>query len=131
MAGMLERPTPSRSAIATTSSGDLWLSPSLLAVVTPDEAWLGLRELHYASIGDGGYDYATDAGSMLPDEAQSAYSSAVVAILGQIGATGPQAAVRRGDRVTGLRTERKRGGLLCESQCRPQMAPTQISEGDL
>jgi len=80
------------TTIATTSAGDIYLSPSLLAVVVPDEAWLGIRELHFASIGDGGYDYVTSAGAMLPDQAQAAYSSAVAGILGQIGAIGPHAA---------------------------------------
>jgi hypothetical protein len=69
-------------AIASTASGDLWLSPSLLAVVPAEEAWLGLRELHHAAIGDTGYKFRTDAVSMLPEDAQAAYSAAIVGILG-------------------------------------------------
>ncbi|MGX7677284.1 hypothetical protein ACSMXN_00135 [Jatrophihabitans sp. DSM 45814] len=92
MATPLLRKSAASITIASTSAGDIYLSPSLLAVVSPDEAWLGLRELHFASIGDGGYKYVTNAGKMLPDEAQAAYSSAVVGILAQIGATSPDAA---------------------------------------
>ncbi|HET9143110.1 hypothetical protein, partial [Actinophytocola sp.] len=82
-------------AIASTASGDIWLSPALIAVVPADDAWLGLRELHFAAIGEVGHKFQTDAGALLPDEAQAAYSSAVAAVLGQIGATDPAA----GDRL--------------------------------
>src|SRR5690348_3199037 len=92
MAIPIIRKTAPDFTFASTSAGDIYLSPSLLAVVTPDEAWLGIRELHFASIGDRGYNYVTDVGSMLPGEAQAAYSSAVAGVLGQLGAVGPQAA---------------------------------------
>jgi hypothetical protein len=92
MATPIRRNPVSTITIATTVAGDIYLSPAVLAVVVPDEAWLGIRELHFASIGDGGYDYATSAGTMLPDEAQAAYSSAVAGILGQMGAIAPHAA---------------------------------------
>jgi len=92
MTAPIRRTPDSKIVIASTSAGDIYLSPSLLAVVPQDEAWLGIRELHFASVGDGGYDYVTSAGKMLPDQAQAAYSSAVVAVLGQLGAIGPEAA---------------------------------------
>ena len=79
-------------AVATTTAGNIYLSPSMLVVMPIDQAWLGIRELHFASIGDGGYPYVTDAGKMLPDEARTRYSSAVTGVLGQLAAISPQGA---------------------------------------
>lgn len=91
MATPIGRKHDPNHAIASTSAGDIYLSPSL-PVVTPDEAWPGIRELHLTSIGDGGYSYVATAGEMFPAEAQTAYGSAVAGVLGQLGAIGPQAA---------------------------------------
>ena len=78
--------------VATTTAGNIYLSPSMLVLMPVDQAWLGIRELHFASIGDGGYPYVTDAGKLLPDEARTRYSSAVAGVLGQLGAISPQGA---------------------------------------
>ena len=83
--------TASEDAIAATGSGDLWLSPSLMAVVSPDEAWTGLRDLHFAALGDTGYRYETNAMDMLPEEARAAYSSATLAVMGQLASISPDA----------------------------------------
>jgi hypothetical protein len=119
MATSIGRKHDPNYAIASTSVGDIYLSPSLLAVVTPDEAWLGIRELHFASIGDGGYPYVTNAGEMFPDEAQAAYGSAIAGVLGQLGAIGPQAASNMLDSRHGRRDDSRHG--------RRDLAPFSVS----
>ncbi|MGX7672516.1 hypothetical protein [Plantactinospora sp. DSM 117369] len=79
----------SSDAAGANAAGDLWIAPSLLALVEPDVAWLGLRELHHAAIGTEGFRYVTDAGTLWPDDAFTAYSNGLSAVLGQIGVTSP------------------------------------------
>ncbi|MGI5151865.1 hypothetical protein ACQEVC_36810 [Plantactinospora sp. CA-294935] len=76
-------------ATGANAAGDLWIAPSLIALVEPDVAWLGLRELHHAAIGTEGFRYVTDAGKLWPDDAFTAYSNGLSAVLGQIGVTSP------------------------------------------
>lgn len=73
--------------VGMNSSGEIWLAPSLIGFAPVDTAVQGLRELHFAAIGDRGYRFATDAGELSIEDARSAFSQATIGILGHLAAT--------------------------------------------
>jgi hypothetical protein len=79
------------NALVATATGGIWLSPSLAAVAPADVAWTGIQELHYAALGDGGFNYTTRAVKLFPEQAMAAYANSLTSVLGQIGAVSPEA----------------------------------------
>ena len=84
---LAREPAQLSDPVGMNSSGKIWLAPGLIGFAPVDIAVQGLRELHFAALGDRGYRFTTDAGELSVEDARAAFSSATIGILGHLAAT--------------------------------------------
>jgi hypothetical protein len=74
---------PDPAAVRYTAAGSVYLSPTLMFSAQPFEAWEGIQDLHFQSIGRTGSGF----GGLSEAEAFGAYSTSVAGVLGQLAVT--------------------------------------------
>src|SRR3954468_24820614 len=79
---------PDAAAIQYTATGPVYLAPGLLFSAEPFDAWQGIQDLHFQSMGQPGLG---SNGAMSEADAFGAYSTAVASVLGQLAVTDPTA----------------------------------------
>lgn len=80
---------PDPAAVRYTAAGAVYLSPTLMFSAPSFEAWQGIQDLHFQSIGQPGLASTGTIGGMSEAEAFGAYSTAVASVLGQLAVTDP------------------------------------------